>query len=161
MKQITGNVWHYFEDGNYDAICCTTNYVLKKNGALVMGAGVAKAFAGKYPWLPLNWGKRIAARNLAPGHHPGLFVTLMPAPPHLVYFGTKWHWKDLSDLSLIKQNTLKLMELADILEWDNIILPRPGCSNGGLSWLGEVKPTLDDFLDDRVTILSRGVVNET
>jgi hypothetical protein len=154
MKQITGNVWHYFEDGNYDAICCTTNCVLKQNGVLVMGAGIAKAFAGKYPWLPLNWGRRVANHNAVSDAHPGLFVTLMPTPPHLVYFGTKWHWKNPSDLPLIKRNAFELMELAKMLDWHNIILPRPGCSNGGLDWR-IVGPAIDRIVDDRVTIISR------
>ena len=35
-------------DLGYDAICVTTNGVVKRNGELVMGAGVAKQFANKF-----------------------------------------------------------------------------------------------------------------
>jgi len=41
MIESTGNIWNGLEDPQVDAICVTTNGVLKRNGALVMGAGIA------------------------------------------------------------------------------------------------------------------------
>ena len=43
-----------------DAICFTSNGVVKSNGELVMGAGVAKAFADKYPGASFYFGQWVS-----------------------------------------------------------------------------------------------------
>jgi hypothetical protein len=151
MKQIVANIWDVYRD--YDAICCTTNYIVKGNGELVMGAGVAKEFAKKYPWLPKNWGERVG-RNWKANCHPGVFVTLMRQKPHLVYFGTKWDWNDYSDINLIEASAQGLCMFADMVDWKNVLLPRPGCSNGCLTW-EEVEARIKPWLDDRFTIIRK------
>ena len=40
MKEVKGNIFNYI--GIADAICVTTNGIVKKDGSLVMGAGIAK-----------------------------------------------------------------------------------------------------------------------
>lgn len=154
MKQIIGNMWDIYRQ--YDAICCTTNNVVKQNGELVMGAGVAKSFAKKYPWLPKNWGDRVKKHmDKYPEDHPTVFITLMRQRPHLVYFGTKYDWNDYSDLNLIKNAAQGLFMLTEILDWKSVLLPRPGCDNGGLEW-DEVKPVLESWLsDDRFTVIRK------
>jgi hypothetical protein len=152
MKEIIANIWDIYK--NYDAICCTTNYIVKGSGELVMGAGIAKEFSTKYPWLAKNWGERVS-RGWKSNCHPGVFVTLMKSRPHLVYFGTKWHYKDPSDIKLIESGLDTLYLISTILDWKNILLPRPGCSNGGLNWEKDIKPLCEESLDDRFTIISR------
>jgi len=34
------------------------------------------------------------------------------------------------------------------------VLPRPGCSNGGLDWETEVKPVISKILSDRVWVIT-------
>ncbi len=147
MKEIQADIWDVYKD--YDAICCTTNNVVKSNGELVMGAGVAKVFAQKYSWLSLNWGTRVKQQQ-----YTGVMVTSMITKPNLVYFSTKYHWKDPSDLNLIEYNIKTLMIIINVFNW-TILLPRPGCLNGGLDW-SLVKPRLDLIIngDKRLTIIS-------
>ena len=52
MLEVQNDFWQEIEDNSYDAICCTTNKIVKNNGELVMGAGIAKQFKAKYPDLP-------------------------------------------------------------------------------------------------------------
>ena len=49
MKEIKGNFWDECE--KYNALIVTTNGVLKNNGKLVMGKGIAKEFADMFPEL--------------------------------------------------------------------------------------------------------------
>lgn len=149
MKEITGNIFDFHKE--YDAICCTTNAVVKSNGELVMGAGVAKAFSEYYPWLAKNWGKRVK-------ESPGIdvFVTLMRSKPHLVYFRTKDHWKDKSQIHCIEAAIFNLVDLTNRIGWRKVLLPRPGCSNGGLNWeTVKQRLKLDRILDDRFYIITK------
>lgn len=153
MKQLIGNIWDVYRE--YDAVCCTTNNVVKKNGELVMGAGVAKEFAHKYPWLPKNWGGRVLKHTARyPGDHPTIFITLMQKKPHLVYFGTKYDWNDYSDIELIANAAQGLSMLSEVLDWTSVLLPRPGCDNGGLEWK-EVEARIKPWLDNRFTIIRK------
>lgn len=134
-----------------DAICCTTNMVVKTNGELVMGAGVAKAFARKYPDLPKIWGER--TRQIKKGKlRSNLILTLKDV--WLVSFPTKYDWRERSDLDLIKRSALQLYVVAEAMGWNRVILPRPGCANGGLDW-EVVKPVLQEILDERFWIICK------
>ena len=124
---IQGNIWDIYKD--YDAICCTTNQVVKPNGELVMGAGVAKQFASKYTFLAKRWGK--IANTCLPGTDikPEFFVTLMSVRPHLCFFATKHDWREKSKLRLIELSMAQLCTTINILGWKKVLLPKPGCSN--------------------------------
>lgn len=133
----------------YDAICCTTNSIVKNNGELVMGAGIAKAFAEHYPWLPKNWGERVKDSKLGV---PGSFVTLMKQRPHLIYFQTKEHWKEPSNLGIITVSMGDLCFMIVKLNWKKVLLPQPGCGKGGLNWEEDVYPNIKLLLDNHPQI---------
>ena len=40
------------------------------------------------------------------------------------------------------------------MNFSSVLLPKPGCANGGLNW-EQVKPLLEQYLDDRFTIIDR------
>lgn len=154
---ITNILWQNVID-DADAICFTSNGVIKKNGRLVMGAGVAKAFRDKF--LNLDWQ---AAQSVK--EHGNICQIVGAARKsqqskyaEIVAFPTKHHWKDNSDIKLIEQSITQLVELADHMKWKKIYLPAPGVSNGGLSWKKEVEPLLMKKLDDRfiITFLQKG-----
>ena len=163
MKYLVGDIENYFclskSGNNYDAICCTTNRVVKNNGELVMGAGVAKVFAECFPDLPKIWGQQLK-QNLKNDSSSKLMCFHVEEKTfyryfYLVAFPTKNHWKNPSDIVLIRESTEQLVFLTDIMNFSSVLLPKPGCANGGLNWEKQVKPILGDYLDDRFTIIDR------
>jgi len=151
MIEISGNLFNPPLE-KVDAICITTNGVVKKNGELVMGAGVAKQAANKVPALPKIWGNYVAVQ----GNHVYWYTTrkFFPIIPiTFVSFPTKQDWRDKSDISLIKQSCLELVKLSDNMQWKKVLLTRPGCGLGGLNWEKEVKPVISELLDDRIHII--------
>ncbi len=154
MKEIKGNIFNV----EADAICVTTNGVVKANGELVMGAGIAKAFAERWPSLPLRLGQAVKAHgnvvmvNKAWEVSPQKIHT-MPSY-HIISFPTKHHWKDKSDLGLIIRSAKQLVVVADKLNLKQVVLTRPGCGLGGLDWETQVKPVLEPILDDRFNIIT-------
>jgi hypothetical protein len=60
-----------------------------------------------------------------------------------------------ASLGLIAQSAEQLAEFAT-LRYPNerILLPRPGCGNGGLAW-EQVRPVLIDVLPDNVVVVTK------
>jgi hypothetical protein len=56
-------------------------------------------------------------------------------------------------LELIKQSARELMALIEEQGWKQVYLPRPGCFLGRLDW-AQVKPAIENILDDRVIVCS-------
>ena len=138
MKEWQGDLLN----SGCDYTAVTTNSIIKKNGTLVMGAGVAKQASLRYPGLP-----RILAEHVRKN---GNIPYIVPEY-RIVSFPTKYNWKDPSDLSLIRESARKI---SDILPIDSSCgLSKIGCGNGGLKWQ-QVKPLIEDILDDRFTVFS-------
>ena len=144
MKEQTINILDPRVLQKADAICFTSNGVTKANGALVMGAGVAKAFRDTFPLLDVAAGYAVRT-------HGNRCQVVRDSKPAIVAFPTKHHWKDPSSLELIRDSAEQLMRLIEDRGWRMVALPRPGCRNGGLEWT-QVKPFLS-VLDDRVVIV--------
>jgi hypothetical protein len=140
MLEAKADLWTYPCD--YRGI--PTNLVTKKNGHLVMGAGVAKQAAERYPELPETWGEFTRALG------GGVFVD---DEFNLFAFPTKHHWREPSSLSLIEKSARELEWFALDPERSakTFAMPRPGCGLGGLKW-EEVRPLLVR-LPDNVVIL--------
>lgn len=120
IKKI-GNIFDH-----KDALkCITTNGIIKKNGELVMGAGIAREAARRYPELPIIFARHIEEH--------GNTVCVVPKL-NIASFPTKHHWRDKSDIELIKRSCYQLIDAAYSNWYETTILPKPGCSNGGLSW---------------------------
>lgn len=150
-----------------DAICITTNGYVKKNGEAVMGRGIAKEAAEEYPQLPKWLGTHLGYN----GNHVTLGSFDYPCTTENGYevceqvffifpvkptFGPNGEmgWKAKADLNLIKQSAEELMEfINDFSYMKTVLLPRPGCGNGKLSW-EQVKPVIEPILDDRVTVVT-------
>lgn len=143
MKEIFGNMWNH----EADAYCITTNGIVRGNGRAVMGAGVALAAVQKFPECDKYLGDFIAKN----GHIVGVFYVADIGD--LISFPTKYHWKYKSYIELIEKSAKQLMELVNKNKYNTVILPRPGCANGGLNW-ADVKKAIAPILDDRVTVVS-------
>ncbi len=150
--------WTRANEKDVQAICCTTNNVIKSDGSLVMGAGSAKQFSDTFPLLAKNWGAVVQGMAEA-GHND--YSILIDGPRiwnkgdviYLIGVQTKRHWKDPSDIDLIIESVKKLRDLADLLQIDRIICPAFGCGMGGLTW-GDLEKKLSKILDDRFIIIN-------
>ncbi len=139
MKELKNNLWDV--EAEYRVI--TTNGFVKSNGRAVMGRGCAKEAALIYPKLP-QW---LGVHLLNSGNVVHLF------PHQIITFPVKHNWWEDADIDLIKQSTVDLVKLVDGIEAKSVVLPRPGCGNGRLEW-ADVKPILQQHLDDRFTVVS-------
>ncbi len=159
-----------------NAICITTNGSIKKDRTLVMGAGIAGSLKKEFPGID-----SVFAQKIAKFGHKTLLITQVnirsPQKCNIVSLPTKpgtqhtfiseyqvmnrykdnvrypmqgWMYK--SSLSLITKSARELVNLTDKHKWTRVLLPRPGCSNGGLQW-NIVKEQIS-FLDNRFIICS-------
>ena len=62
-------------------------------------------------------------------------------------------WACRADLSLIRRSAEELVGLTNEQHWTQVILPRPGCGAGELSWEA-IRPLLATLLDDRFGVIS-------
>jgi O-acetyl-ADP-ribose deacetylase (regulator of RNase III) len=65
----------------------------------------------------------------------------------LLFFPTKNHWKNKSDLLEIRRGLEWFVEHYENMDIESIAFPALGCGNGGLSWSG-VKPLMEKLLKD-------------
>jgi len=141
MKESVGNLW----DAKPEFIrCITTNGIVKNNGDLIMGAGIALQAKERYPQLPSLLGSYVK--------RSGNMVYYLEEF-NIASFPTKDNWKDKSDIHLIVGSCVQLSAMLENLD-KYAILPRPGCGNGGLDWKKEVKPYISGILSDRVWIIT-------
>jgi len=147
VKEIKGDIW----ESGANAICVTTNGIVKNDGKAVMGAGIAEQAAKRYPPLPDYLGHCL--RQL--GNHVFIFPLasngLDLVDPMIVTFPTKNDWKKNSDIELILQSAKELVVIADQHRWKRVALPRAGCGKGGLKW-EQIRPLLQQILDDRFEV---------
>lgn len=147
MQEIIGNMW----DIDADAYCVTTNGIIKNNGRAVMGAGVALSAVRKFP----ECDRHLANFIKLYGHKVGTFYSVVNDKNYfdLISFPTKYHWKDPSDIKLIIKSAEELKALIEKNRYNKVVLPKPGCANGGLNW-DDVKKVIESILDDRIIIVS-------
>ena len=144
MIETTGDLWELAREA--DAVVITTNGAVNKKGEAVMGRGCALEAKQKFPWLA----KAFATKLVESGNHVHQF-TISPEQGmqmSLVTFPVKKSWFELADFVLIRRSGQELVALANVESWKKVVMPRPGCGNGGLEW-GAVKQVLEDVLDER------------
>jgi hypothetical protein len=149
MLEQAGDIWE--AAGKDDYVVITTCGTIKKNKWLVMGRGIARQAAERYPWLPKAMGEAVR-RN-------GLSVELF-LHNRLIAFPTKHQFYEDSDPSLIETSVIQLVQKVEEFQLFNnpnarILIPRPGCNNGKLDW-ADVEPILRQYLvDSRYVIFNR------
>lgn len=160
MREAVGDLWTYQSRpaARVDARVVTTNGFLRKDGALVMGRGVARDARDRYPGIDKRlggflseYGNRCFKANV---DEPWWLVTY-PVKPERGPNGEPG-WQAQAELRLIERSAHQLVVMADSNSWGEIVLPRPGCGNGGLLW-PDVRPVIADILDDRFVVVERPV----
>jgi hypothetical protein len=150
MNILHGNLWNHL--GEYDALCITTNGFVKKNGEVVMGAGIAKQARDRYKGLAHTLGNYIRLRGNEP--HVLIMAHWTDEIPYIISFPVKHNWNEEADLTLIKMSAMHLSCILDEYELEKVALPAPGVGNGKRDWETEVKPIIQRVFgdDDRVDI---------
>lgn len=170
MKEIRGNL---FEQSDADAICITTNGFVKSNGVAVCGRGCAQEASRIFPLFPVMLGELLTYGNrvyvvrsdvkpcwLSFPVKAGTGICLEDKSNIVRHMRSRFSpgnrvpgWALTAEIALIEQSALELRAIADDHDWQRIIIPRPGCGAGELSWT-DVKPVLEKILDDRFFLIT-------
>jgi hypothetical protein len=152
MIEVVGNLWTYkTPDGrDPDVRVITTNGTVKKNGECVMGRGCALEAKQRWPHIAETLGRFLNKFGNVP-------FQLMLHPEILWTFPVKHNWHEKADITLIEQSARRVVRMVndDFDEQLVVVMPRPGCGNGGLRW-EDVKPVLEPILDDRFHVITFG-----
>ena len=113
--------------------------VIPVNCVGVMGAGLARQFATKYPSVFIEYHKACSEGRYYPG---GCFEYILPVIPikYALLVTTKRHWKEASTISMVEscaiaiRRNLEQRLQENPLEPIDISIPALGCGCGRLSW---------------------------
>ena len=143
MIEVRGNLWDY----PADVRVITTNGTVKKNGECVMGRGCALEAKIKWPNLAEDLGGSISEYGNRPHvFHPEIGVSI-------VSFPVKHNWYEKADPILIRDSAYLLNCMTFLDGFKVVVLPRPGCGNGGLKW-DVVRKAIAPLLDDRFHVIT-------
>lgn len=158
------DLWALHDLGWY--VVDPTNLTLDAKGRNVMGAGISRQVAERYPETPDLYGQAIVrkiapGRQIAPGRALGPIdcvgrVVMVDHDHRIVFLPTKYHWRRPSVISLLDRG---LQELAGIMREHRemrVAMPRIGAGLGGLDWPRQVLPLIEGHLGefaDRVTLV--------
>lgn len=146
-QEVTGDLFDYWREGYWIGI--TTNGSVRRDGKAVMGRGVAKQAADTMPGLQ----RAIGTALLDPSH---VGQVLIFSTWRIVSIPVKHHWAEQADIFLIERSLSQLAHRCIGWEIPHLVLPRPGCGNGGLDWERDgVRILTHQYLDGRFTIVER------
>lgn len=135
----TGNMWDAWD--TVDHFIITTNSTLKNNGALVMGAGIARQVRDRFSNIDRKIGTVIKQHPT-----PRRYGLLLGAKK-LGIFQVKYHWGSPADLELIRYSTSLLTAEAISNPDKTYALNFPGIGNGKLH-ITEVAPIMESLPDN-------------
>jgi len=156
MREHTGNIWDWIGRAK---LVITTNVGWRSDGTNVMGAGLAKQAAYRYPGIAAwygAWCRDHSTESCVVEHpqHPLIFFPtkrLNPSAPHL-------SWQYDADVDTIARS------LRDLAQWPGdgmIAVPMVGTQNGNLKE-AVVLPWLQEYLvSDRFVLVRHGSVGAT
>lgn len=139
-----GNMWRSFS--RTDGFCITTNSYIRKDGELVMGAGIALQAKKIFDDLPLALGRKIENKCGHLGVY-GILPSNRKEIDKMVAFQVKTHFKNQADLGLIEKSTNQLSTIAKKYPNKRLDLNFPGIGRGGRS-VEEVMPIIKQLPDN-------------
>ncbi len=144
MREVVGDLWQHHAAGAVVAI--TTHGAVGRSGRSSMQRGCARQARDRFPGIDTILGELVRSR----GNH------VHPLGERLVSFPVEHDPYRTPELELIERSCRELVALADMQGWQRVVVPRPGCGGGGLSWR-DVRPLLARHFDDRFTVISTEV----
>ena len=128
MIEMEGDYWLIKEEVNPDCLVVTTNGVVKGNGKLVMGAGIAKDFRNKFKDLDEYFGHCIEYTFLQYDNSYYIYhvVTSFDYNEIIIALQTKGHWKDPSKLNIVENSVKQLVQKVNEYNVNKVLMTRPG-----------------------------------
>jgi hypothetical protein len=142
MLELSGDLWKLHDDGAVVAI--TTGGAVSRSGRAALPRGCAQEANQRFPQLATILGGLIQQH----GNH------VFDLGERLVSFPVEHTPWEHPDPALIERSCRELVQLATTNGWLQVIVPRPGCGTGGLSWR-DVRPLLHKYFDDRFTVINK------
>ncbi len=160
MKEIRKDLFECMIDPDVDAICITTNGHYTNDGSAIMGGGCAAEAARRWPKMPKYLGNllKTSRKNIpfiiGAVDENGQEVDLKSNKIKCLIFSfpTIDNLMFGSDIDLIKKSCDIMNEYAAQYNLKKIASVRFGSGIGGLDWYTEVKPIVENILDDRFII---------
>jgi O-acetyl-ADP-ribose deacetylase (regulator of RNase III) len=166
MKELKTDLFETIYEDGVDAICITTNGQYTMQGLAAMGGGCAGVCARRWPETAQRLGRMLKTfgsnipfvigaldddgeyleptRDMIKNKEFKCLIFSFPTINNLIHG---------SNLQLIKQSATLLKDYVEQFGLKNVMVPRPGVGIGGLDW-AEVKPAIENILDDRFTVVS-------
>ena len=113
-----------------------------------MGRGCAREAKAKVPGIERHFVKLLRAHG-----NRVMRLARLGDGSVLASFPVKHHWHEEADPRLIRRSAHQLVDLADKWGYSRLLIPRPGCGNGSLSW-EDVRPIIEPILDDRFSVVT-------
>jgi len=124
-----GDMWSVWSET--DLFLITANSFVKRNGCLVMGAGIARQARDRFPGLDATLGQAIRESCGHLGKY-GLLISPRWPASRLGLFQVKYHWNTEALPELIQRSAEKLTAWASAHPDCRIDLNFPGIGNGRL-----------------------------
>ena len=171
MKLIYGDL---FDQHHASAICITTNAFIKRNGRCVCGKGCASRAKDLWPSFDLELAKNITTVGNIPTHvltTKHYDVLNYPVKPRSLicnqdksnivrHMQSRFKpgevvpgWASIAQTDIIVRSARSLVNLANLMNYKKIVMPRPGCGAGELQW-ADVYPLIAPILDDRFEVIT-------
>src|SRR5579859_3374818 len=109
MKIIHEDIWQFHGPGSWIGV--TTNHSVKKDGCNVMGKGIAREAADRYPQLPFLLGTLIKKQGRQRNNSEGKASVFVFASWNLFTFNVKNTWQEPAELELIEHSCQELVRL--------------------------------------------------
>jgi len=163
MQETIGDIFNFLQDPQTDAICIFTNGMTNNQGLAMAGAGQAGIASSKWTNFRSRLGRHLRENGNIVGllgeiNKEGKLINRQEKSnnPSLISFPTKQHFLNPSIPKLIEQSAKQLVEIANNLRLNKVILGRAGCgfATGRLNWENDVKPILADIFNDRFVIVN-------
>ena len=132
-----GDMWSIFNET--DIFMITTNPIIRKDGAVVMGRGIAKETKDRFPGLPYKFAEFLEASGFSKIGMIGEYEDT-----DIWWFMVKDHWREHAKLEIIKESVDLVHKIRSNFRVD---LNFPGIGNGGLK-REDVLPLLEDLPDN-------------
>jgi O-acetyl-ADP-ribose deacetylase (regulator of RNase III) len=108
-----------------------------------LGKGLAKTMKERYP--EIEWPYKYMCKQFY-FESNGLYCYRLKSGRQILFFPTKTHWRNPSELNLIDRGLQRLTKKYEKMGITSLAVPMLGCGEGGLEW-ADVYPLIVEWLD--------------